>query len=399
MREFMKKVTLLLLPMPSSMMVALLSASMLQIYAAYPQYSESIVTMVLTIPNLTVMIGLVLAPVLLKRFAIKKLLMAGSGLFVISSVLPVWCTDFYVLLFLRALSGVGCGMILPLQATFLATYPEKERAALMGLSATIGCLIAAFFVAVSGIVAADNWRNVFLLYLVTAVALVLTVLFLPEHLESVDENSSISLQGQAGEAAEKLSSYGNVLFAYYFLMIGCYLFISVLGSQIAPYLEYVNLGGSAESGLMMSISLIGSMLAGLILGQYIQLTKGLSMAGVFLGSAVSFVLLWIAPSLVFVGIAAFLNGFFSAMVACVINYEMSRALPLSLFTTAAAGLNFFTFVLQFVGPFLFLTILELVPSGSFRMVCMIYAAVHFAFIFIAYLLQNVVLKPKKEAKA
>ena len=99
MREFMKKVTLLLLPMPSSMMVALLSASMLQIYAAYPQYSESIVTMVLTIPNLTVMIGLVLAPVLLKRFAIKKLLMAGSGLFVISSVLPVWCTDFYVLLF------------------------------------------------------------------------------------------------------------------------------------------------------------------------------------------------------------------------------------------------------------------------------------------------------------
>ena len=123
MREFLKKITLLLLPMPSSMMVALLSASMLQIYAEYPQYSESTVTMILTIPNLTVMVGLVLAPVLLRYISIKKLVIAGLGLFTISSVLPVWCSNFYLVLFLRALSGIGCGLVLPLQATFIATYP------------------------------------------------------------------------------------------------------------------------------------------------------------------------------------------------------------------------------------------------------------------------------------
>ena len=111
MREFLKKLTLLLLPMPSSMMVALLSASMLQIYAEYPQYSESTVTMILTIPNLTVMVGLVLAPVLLRYISIKKLVIAGLGLFTISSVLPVWCSNFYLVLFLRALSGIGCGLV------------------------------------------------------------------------------------------------------------------------------------------------------------------------------------------------------------------------------------------------------------------------------------------------
>ena len=74
MREFMKKVALLLLCMPSSMMVALLTSSLIYIYQAYPTYSESVVTMVLTIPNLTVMIGLILAPVLVKKFPIKHLI-------------------------------------------------------------------------------------------------------------------------------------------------------------------------------------------------------------------------------------------------------------------------------------------------------------------------------------
>ena len=73
MKEFMKKVALLLLCMPSSMMVALLTSSLIYIYQEYAAFSESIVTMVLTIPNLTVMIGLVLAPVLLKKFPIKYL--------------------------------------------------------------------------------------------------------------------------------------------------------------------------------------------------------------------------------------------------------------------------------------------------------------------------------------
>ncbi len=394
MREFLKKLTLLLLPMPSSMMVALLSASMLQIYAEYPQYSESTVTMILTIPNLTVMVGLVLAPVLLRYISIKKLVIAGLGLFTISSVLPVWCSNFYLVLFLRALSGIGCGLVLPLQATFIATYPEKERATLMGLSATVGCLIAAVFVAFSGVIASGNWHNVFYLYLVNAIGLILVFVFLPEHLDTGHTEAGTQSETDISAAQKKLSCYGLVLFVYYFLMIASYLFLSILGSQLAPYLEHVNLGGSAESGLIMSVSMIGSMLSGLVLGQYTRIMKSLSMAGIFLGSAVSLALMWIAPSLLVVGVASFLMGFFSALVACVINYELSRALPLHLFTTASAGLNIFTFVLQFVGPMLFLAVLGAMPGGSFRMTFMLYAAIQGMFVIVAYLLQNVVLKAK-----
>ena len=389
MREFMKKVSLLLLCMPSSMMVALLTSSLIYIYQEYADYSESIVTMVLTIPNLTVMIGLILAPVLVKKVPIKYLILAGMSVFIVASVLPAWCENFYLLLFFRALSGVGCGMVLPLQATFLAAYPEKERATLMGLSATVGCIIAAAIVSVSGVIAEINWRYVFFLYLINVVALILAIIFIPKHIEMPEQ----AVQEHASDAnTPSLASYGKVLFLYYFLLTGSYLFISVLSAELAPYLENIRMGGSAESGLLMSVSMMGSVVAGLILEKYTSILKGMAMPVVFIGSIVGFALLWLAPNIIVVGIAVFLVGVFASLVACVVNYELSRELPLELFTTASAGTNFFIFVLQFLAPMVCLALLDVVPGGSFRIVFMVYTIIQAVMLAFALVLPKVLLK-------
>lgn len=389
MREFMKKVSLLLLCIPGSMMVALLTSSLIYIYQEYTTHSQSVVTMVLTIPNLTVIIGLVLAPILVKKFPIKYLILAGMGIFIVASILPVWCKNLYLLLFFRALSGVGCGMILPLQATFLATYPEKERAALMGLSATVGCIIAAAIISISGIIASINWRYVFFLYLINVVALILAVIFIPKNIEMPAQEA----QKTAAETnTPSLANYGKVLFLYYFLLTGSYLFISVLSAELAPYLENVKMGGSAESGLLMSISMLGSVVAGLILEKYTSILKGLAMPVIFVGSIVGFALLWLAPNIIVVGIAVFVVGVFASLVACVVNYELSRELSLELFTTASAGTNFFVFVLQFLAPMACLAILGMVPGGSFRTVFMIYTVIQAVMLAFAMVLPKVLLQ-------
>lgn len=391
MREFMKKATLLLLCMPSSMMVALLTSSLIYIYQEYASFSESIVTMVLTIPNLTVMLGLVLAPILVKKFPIKYLILAGMCIFIIASVIPVWCENFYLLLLFRALSGVGCGLVLPLQATFLATYPEKERATLMGLSATVGCIIAAVVVSVSGVIAAINWRYVFFLYLINVIALVLAIVFIPKNIEIPEQELAKKNTQELAGNTPSLARYGDVLFLYYFLLVGSYLFISVLSAELAPYLENVQMGGSAESGLLMSVSMMGSVVAGLILEKYTSILKGMAMPVVFIGSAAAFALLWLAPNIIVVGIAAFLVGIFASLVAVVVNYELSRELPLELFTTASAGTNFFIFVLQFLAPMVCIALLEIV-GGSFRTVFMVYMAIQLIMLGFALILPRVLLK-------
>ena len=392
MREFMKKVALLLVCMPSSMMVALLTSSLIYIYQDYANYSQSIVTMVLTIPNLTVMVGLLLAPVLVKKFPIKHLMVIGLVIFIAASVIPVWCENFYLLLFFRALSGVGCGMVLPLQATFLATYPEKERATLMGLSATVGCIVAALVVSVSGVIAAINWRYVFYLYLINIVALILAIVFIPKNIE-MPEQAPVAAEQISADAAPSMASYGKVLFLYYFLLVGSYLFISVLTAELAPYLENIKMGGSTESGLLMSVSMMGSVVAGLILEKYTSVLKGMAMPVVFAGSVLAFAMLWLAPNIVVVGVAVFLVGVFASMVAMVVNYELSLKLPLELFTTAAAGTNFFIFVLSFAAPTVCIAILGMV-GGSFRSVFIIYTMIQAVMLAFAMVLPKVLLGRK-----
>ena len=132
-RRFMQKVALLSM-CPIAMVTALLTSSMVYLYQAYPSFSEATVTLILTIPNLTVIAGLVLAPILVKKFPIKYLIVLGMVLFTAGSALCAWVENFYLMLFLRALSGVGSGLVVPLQNTFIVSYPEDERATMLGLS-------------------------------------------------------------------------------------------------------------------------------------------------------------------------------------------------------------------------------------------------------------------------
>ena len=138
--------------------------------------------------------------------------------------------------------------------------------------------------------------------------------------------------------------------------------------------------------MMMSMHLIGSVTSGLLLGRYLRLLDRYAMTGVFVGSAVSFTLLGFATMLPMVAVAAFLIGFFSGMTSGIMNYQLSRELSLSVYTTAVAGVNFFIFVLQFVSPMLYLAILGMVPAGSYRIVFLLYAAIHALFVPISVFL-------------
>jgi len=395
MKENMKKLTLLLMALPCSSMVSLLSSSMNYIHAEYAQYSEAFVTMILTLPSLTVLLGLILAPITVKKVPVKTLIILGLAVFTFSNVALVWVKNFYLVLLLRALAGIGCGLIFPLQMTLIATYPEKQRANLMGFTVTMGCLITIVLVAISGVVAEFYWRYVFLLYSVNVVTIILSMIFIPKHIEA-DNTTSVQHNTTTDKTTAKISDYKNIIFIYIFFMVGCYTFTNILGAEIAPYLDNVQMGGAKESGIMMSMSLIGATISGMVLGKYLELLKSFAMTCVYVGTAIAFALMWLAPSLVFVGIACFVIGFFGAIVTALVNYELSLALPISLFTTVSAAVNFAMFVLQFLAPNIFIAILAFVPSGSFRTVCMIYAIIETVMIGISLVLPKILLKNEQK---
>ena len=398
-RESMKIVSILLLCLPSVMMVTVLTSSVIYIYQEYAQINESLVTMILTIPNLTVLAGLLISPMLLKKFTIKTLIVAGMLAYTVGGVVPMWCENFYLILFFRALLGLGCGVVIPLQTTLIATYPEKKRAMLMGASTVLGCAISAIFVAVSGHIAEVNWRYVFLMYAINAVILVLAILFLPNNLE----DAVAETQPQAAKNVEaattivqqekpRYSDYLNVLIFYYALLLGSYLFVPILIVEMSLYLHNTGLGGAEEAGILMAIYSIGTALAGFILEKYTSILKDMALPVIFLIATIGFFLLWAAPSLLIVGIAAVLIGMGSCLIGCVVDYKLSCELPLSLYTAASAGTSFCIFVMNFVAPMVFVTMLDFIPGGSYRIIFMIYAVLQAVLFAVSLVLPKLLLK-------
>jgi hypothetical protein len=78
-----------------------------------------------------------------------------------------------------------------------------------------------------------------------------------------------------------------------------------------------------------------------------------------------------------------------------VNYELSCRLPLSVFTSASAGTNFLTFVLQFAAPLLFQVLLGSAAGGSFYVLYMSYAVIMAGFTIMAVILPKMLLKENK----
>lgn len=300
-----------------------------------------------------------------------------------------WIDNFYLMLFFRAVSGVGSGLVVPLQNTFIASYPEEERATMLGLNNVTGALIVAPLAVISGIVAIINWRYVFHLYWVNLLAILLVAIFLPKHIEKPVHTAKKT--EAVSEEKPKLSEYRNVLFFYYFMMTGCYLCVTALASQLAPYLENLQLGGAVESGMMVGVGMIGSLAAGLTFGKFIAVVQRKALPIAFAICIVCMALLWLAPNLAIVALAQVLTALCSTLIVMTVAFELSRTLPLSLYPTASAGINFFVFVLQFFAPILFLALVGVVPMGSFRTVFMIYTLVQVAMLALSILLPKVLL--------
>jgi EmrB/QacA subfamily drug resistance transporter len=139
-----------------------------------------------TIDAYTVVLAslLMLAGSLADRFGRKRVFVTGLGVFAFASLLCALAPSVELLVAARALQAVGGSMLNPVAMSIITnTFTEpRERAqavgvwgAVFGLSLALGPIIG------GAVVAAGDWRAIFLLNLpVLAVAIALTVRYVPE---------------------------------------------------------------------------------------------------------------------------------------------------------------------------------------------------------------------------
>lgn len=126
--------------------IALLSVSMLVMVApainanipamkeAFGDSSLSMVEMISTIPSLFLMFSVLTSGFIAKRLGYKQTIMIGIGIVSISGIMPVFFSNFYVVLLSRAALGFGIGLFNSLLIAMISYFYEgNERVSLMQL--------------------------------------------------------------------------------------------------------------------------------------------------------------------------------------------------------------------------------------------------------------------------
>ncbi|WP_201346615.1 MFS transporter, partial [Lactobacillus nasalidis] len=232
--------------------------------ASYPGISDVMLKSFVSLPNAAQLLALVLVGMLTAKFGKKKLLLFGSLLFVISGIAPLFVTSFGVILLARLFLGFSVGLVQPIGTSLLADY-YQERNKLMGFQSAFSGLANTLMTFIVGLFIQTSWRMGFSVYLIGLIIFFLTWIYLPK-----DQKQAAPAASQQPRAKTKLSL--NVIW----WMLAMFLFNMAYSSGILEFSLTVvetHSGSATDAANVTAAVAVISLVAGLIFGKYMQLTK------------------------------------------------------------------------------------------------------------------------------
>lgn len=209
------------------LMVSILSLSLLTVMAgaavapalgviqAYFADSDPLfVQMVISVPAIFIVITNFFFPALCRRFGAKTLVLGGLLLYTGGGCIAGAFDQIGLVLVMRALVGIGVGIIMPLSTGLLSFYfapGEQER--LMGYSSAMNQMGGVVATLLSGLLANISWRASFLVYLLGLISVVLCLLALPN-----DKVAQEGPQGQRQTTGHVLRENSAYIVAMFLLM-------------------------------------------------------------------------------------------------------------------------------------------------------------------------------------
>ena len=159
------------------------SPALASVGQAYPDVPKTMISLLTTLPSLlAVPMTLLCGQVAGRTVSYRKLALAGLVCNMVSGIAPAFTSNFYLLLFWRALFGCGTGILTPLiMPAMMATFQGEEvhkQASRNAAATNIGAVLFQMF---GGIACARwGWQTTFLIYVIIAPAILLVAKIFPE---------------------------------------------------------------------------------------------------------------------------------------------------------------------------------------------------------------------------
>lgn len=271
-----------------------------QLTHIFPSSSELDIQMLTSLPSLMIIPFVLIAGRLTEKVNNMVLLRVGLGIFLLSGILYFLSDRMWQLIVVSAILGIGSGMIVPLSTGLISHFfVGDERLKQFGYSSAITNLTLVIATVVTGYLAEVNWRWPFVVYLLPAISLVLSV-FLAKSMKNDKDAGSTSMLVSADrntESTVKTKSgfmVGNLIETMILYGLGTYLNLVVVYNL--PFLMEEHHFTSGNAGTMISLFFLAIMLPGLILKPIVAKLKDTTLFFSYLSMAIGLGLILIAPT-------------------------------------------------------------------------------------------------------
>lgn len=300
-------------------------------------------------PALCAGIAALVATALMSRISKKTLMIVAAAVFTLSGFFACAIPNVVYYAVMRSIMGIGEGLISAVLMAYVATlfFEPAQHASFMGIWNVGNTIVGAALSLVGGFMAVPVWQNVFTMFGLGVVVVVLIAVFVPQldkldKMEAAGGEREVSAQGGGKSALPGVFWVFVVTSVLFCLMTGLNLYF---GSE---YIEETGLGGADTAGIYMMVYTLVGVVPGFIFGKvYMAMQKKVSILS-FALMVVAFLLMYFVQGNGVVVMIAFVLsglafGFFypymfamGAMVVCPDRINLSMGVA-----TAAYQFSFF----------------------------------------------------------
>lgn len=245
-----------------------ISATIPLMVKTFNGYSIVQVEMATTIVSIFVTVFVMASGVISNWIGQKQTAVLGLLVAAVSSVIPVFSSNFHVVIISRAIFGVGIGLANPLAISLIGEFFNGDTLAnLMGWRSAVAGLGQSLMTFCAGYLLTINWHMAYTVYFLFIPALIFFVFFVPE-----PERFGLNADNSDEEKKEKESKFTWKGFSTV-LGLALILFATMVISMIA-YIKlaefYVesHIGTPTQASTVLSIfgiaQLVGSALFGIV---------------------------------------------------------------------------------------------------------------------------------------
>lgn len=307
---------------------------------SFPTVDPTLVELTMTISSLGIIIFTPLSNLVADKIGIKKNILLGLIIILISGVIPAFTNNFPVIFASRIGIGVGTGLLASYsQSLIIALYQGKEQQQLLGWSSVVqglGMFLMTFF---AGMLLTNGWHQAYWVNAIALPVLLMFAAFIPHTLkiEQPGNSDDVDVKG-----SKKVDGKVWLLAIFIFFFNTTFAFVSIKFASLVIEQGY---GNAQNASTLLGIMSFAMAAGGFIFMSMPQAWKRFSLSISIAAGLIGFFIFTISKSLILSGVAVVLVGIAVSMtmvstMSCVGMFTSPAQVPFStsvVMTTANVG--------------------------------------------------------------